>query len=371
MNVIEISANNSTQIREFHDCLEIIYFNDSNFIPYIISDVEAVFNPSKNKRFSTGNAKRWLLKNPENQCIGRIAAFHYTIKNRRWGGWGFFDCLEGETAGATLLIETAERWLKSQGCERIQAPVNFGDRDSFWGLLIEGNQAPTYMENYHSNWYRAHIESLGYEREIEQTTYEISSTDFNYTRFNAIAQRVMQNSEYRFEFLRFSQLEKYAKDFVEIYNQAWSFHEDFTPLTEAELIKRFKQMRWALYEEFAVFAYCKERPIAFYVNILELNEVFQYFNGQLGWLNQLRFLMSRSKISRAKGIIFGVVPDFQQLGIETGLIMKFHEGLKKHPQISNVELAWIGDFNPKMLSMLKSLGAKLSKTHHTYFKIFS
>ena len=67
----------------------------------------------------------------------------------------------------------------------------------------------------------------------------------------------------------------------------------------------------------------------FYVNILELNQVFQFFNGKLGLLNQLRFLLSRSKISRAKGIIFGVVPDFQQLGIEqkTYVTRLNHQGI--------------------------------------------
>jgi hypothetical protein len=34
------------------------------------------------------------------------------------------------------------------------------------------------------------------------------------------------------------------------------------------------------------------------------------------------------------------------------------------------ELAWIGDFNAKMLSMLESLGAYTAKVHYTYRKKF-
>ena len=66
--------------------------------------------------------------------------------------------------------------------------------------------------------------------------------------------------------------------------------------------------------------------------------------------------------------MFGVVPDYHNLGIETGLIMKCYDGIKDDKIVKSMELAWIGDFNPKMLSMLRSMGARLSKTHHTYSK---
>jgi len=168
--------------------------------------------------------------------------------------------------------------------------------------------------------------------------------------------------------MNFGNLEKYASDFVSIYNEAWAFHEDFAALSTETLLKRFKSMKLAMYPEFAVFAYCKERPIGFFVSILELNQLFKDFGGKLNLWNKIRFLLGRGKISKAKGIIFGIVPDYQKMGIDTGLIMKSYEGMQKIKKIDSLELAWIGDFNPKMLSMLKSLGARHTKTHNTYFK---
>jgi hypothetical protein len=35
-----------------------------------------------------------------------------------------------------------------------------------------------------------------------------------------------------------------------------------------------------------------------------------------------------------------------------------------------MELSWIGDFNTKMISMLKTLGAVESKKNATFFKYF-
>lgn len=366
MEIVKIVAGNKTQNRQFHELMKSVYQGEPNFIVPIESDVDAVFDPSRNKKFAKGSAVRWLLFD-NGQCVGRIAAFFEKKNQKILGGWGFFEVLNNGVFAKTL-IETAENWLKDQGCDKIQAPVNFGDRDSFWGLLIHGDRKPSYLENYQPHYYQGLIEGMGYEREIEQTTYDITLADFNYDRFSAIAKRAMGNEDYRFEFLDFGNLEKYVRDFVQIYNEAWSFHEDFEPLTHEALLKRFKSMKMAMYEEFAVFAYCKERPIGFFVSILELNEVFQDFEGRLSLWNKLLFLLKRGSIGKAKGIIFGVVPDYQKMGIDTGLIMKSYEGMMKLKKISSMELAWIGDFNPKMLSMLKSLGAKLTKTHHTYSK---
>ena len=366
MEIVKISQHNKKQIREFHNLLNVIYMNDEHFVMPIINDVEAVFDPSKNKRYMQGEAERWLLIENE-VCVGRIAAFYEMKQGKPTGGWGFFEVINQESY-AIKLIETAENWLREKGCEKILAPVNFGDRDSFWGLLINGDRKPSYLENYNPHYYQNFIEGCGYEREIEQTTYDISLDDFNYERFSAIAKRAMGNAEYRFEFLDFGNLEKYVADFVSIYNEAWTFHEDFVPLDRETLLKRFKSMKMAMYPEFAVFAYHKERPIGFFVSILELNEVFIDFGGRLSLWNKLMFLLKRGGITKAKGIIFGVVPDYQKLGIDTGLIMKSYEGMRKIEKISSMELAWIGDFNPKMLSMLRSLGAKLTKTHHTYGK---
>jgi hypothetical protein len=123
-------------------------------------------------------------------------------------------------------------------------------------------------------------------------------------------------------------------------------------------------------KKFAVFAYAGERPIGFYISMLEVNQLFRSFKGKMSWWNKLQFILRRGNIDKVRGIIFGVVPNFQNLGIETGLIMKCYEGYKNTPQIKVAELAWIGDFNPKMLSMLVSLGAHTTKIHYTFRKYF-
>jgi len=35
-------------------------------------------------------------------------------------------------------------------------------------------------------------------------------------------------------------------------------------------------------------------------------------------------------------------------------------------EVKRVELAWVGDFNPKMMAIHKATGATLDKVHRTY-----
>lgn len=357
--------NNSS---EFHPVIDVIYQGDPNHIKHLESDIDAVFDRS-HKKFKRGDAQRWVLYE-NSKPIGRVAAFYEDKNGKRFGGWGFFECINNDDAAKKLILE-AENWLKEHHAEKILAPVNFGSRDAYWGLLISSTTYPSYQENYQPAYYKKWFDELGYGLEIEQTTYELVEKDFNIERFSKIAERTMGNTQYRFEVLDYSRLDQFAADFVSVYNKAWTFHEDFEPLEVDEILKRFKSMKPAVIPEMIVFAYHEQEPIGFHVNILELNSIFKDFGGKLTLWNKLRFLMSKGKIDRCRGVVFGIIPEYHNKGVEAGMIMKSYEGAKKIEKIKSIELAWIGDFNPKMLSMLSSLGAKLTKTHHTYSKIFS
>lgn len=375
MNSTIQPVNNSADIRDFHRVLDVVYAKDPVFVHYIENDVEDVFSPEKNKLFNKGwQVQRWVAKKGS-EPVGRIAAFCRIVEKDSMGnaiiadkgGIGFFDCVQDDITAAQL-FDTAENWLYQKGVGDIQAPINFGDRDSFWGLRIEGTTAPSYRENYHPAYYRQWFLSRGYEVEIEQFTYDIIEEKFNFERFSKIAERVTATGKYTFEFLDYNQLEKFTTDFVTIYNKAWSFHEDFEPLTNEALLKRFKSIKPAMPKEFAVFAYDQGEPIGLFISILELNLLFKSFKGKLGLWQKILFMLQRNSIRKAKGIVFGIIPSHHNLGIETGMIIKFHQGMLALNRVDSMELSWIGDFNPKMISMLQSLGAYKTKTHHTFLK---
>ena len=146
-----IEVNNKQSAKEFLAVAVLLYKDDKNWIRPLDKDIEQVFDEKKNKAFRHGEAIRWVLKNNDGKLIGRIAAF----VNKRYkskgddvtvGGVGFFECINDQSA-ANYLFDTAKQWLQSKGMEAMDGPINFGERDRWWGLQVEGFQQPLYCMN--------------------------------------------------------------------------------------------------------------------------------------------------------------------------------------------------------------------------------
>jgi len=363
---MNIQIKEVTEINE-HTFIQMpysIYKNNSEYIPHIETDIAAVFDSSKNEYLEEGTIQRWLAFENE-QCVGRIAAGYKPTEPD--GRIGFFECTNSQEICAAL-FNTAEKWLKDKGKSRAQAPVNFGSRDSFWGLLISGFKRPSYRESFNPEYYRQLLENQGYVPDFKQTTSEINTQTFNFERFSKLASRVLKNEMYEFKPLDYSQIDQFADDFVYIYNKAWESHDFYKPLKKEALLKEMKKMKPIAPGKYNWFVYANGEPAGFYINVLDVNQAFKHVNGKLNLLGKLKFLWYRKKIDRIRGIVFGVIPDYHNKGLETGMIMKFHDEIMKQSQLKSAELSWIGDFNPKMQSMFNSLGAVTSKEHLTFAK---
>jgi len=143
MNLIEV--NNTALAKEFLEVPVTIYKNDPNWIRPLDQDIEAVFDPGKNKNFRQGEACRWILKDDKGKSIGRVAAFYnkkiINSDGMKVGAMGFFECINDEEA-AFRLFDKCRKWLTERGMEAMDGPVNFGERDRFWGCLAEGFTPP-------------------------------------------------------------------------------------------------------------------------------------------------------------------------------------------------------------------------------------
>ena len=361
-----VKVSTKRQLEEFIRFPKGLYKSDKNYIMPLDKDIAAVFNESENPAYKTGECIQWLLYQ-KNEIIGRVAAFYNKLPRTGaiTGGIGFFECINNQEA-ANCLFDEGKKWLKEHGCTYMDGPINFGERDSFWGLMVDGFESPSYRENYNLKYYKDLFENYGFVHEIGQTTSLIHEGIFNFERFSKLASRVFANPTYTFDHIRKNNLEKYAKDFIEIYNQAWAFHENFEPMTMDKIMVLMKMMKPIIVEDLNIFAYADGKPVGFYITVIDVNQIFKHVNGKLNWIGKLKFLYYKRKVKRIRGIVFGVIPQYHNTGMEVALIMKFREAIQRQTQYSENELAWIGDFNPKMLSMFESMGAQPIKKHITY-----
>jgi hypothetical protein len=369
MKIVEVTTSkHKTDFLRFPHAL---YKHDAEWIAPLDQDVEEVFDPKQNVQFAHGEAKRWLLYDNNQQLIGRVAAFYnqkyISQSGEPKGGVGFFECINNQEAANTL-FDTCKNWLSEKGMKAMDGPINFGEKDRFWGLMVDGFKNPSYLENYNPSYYKNLFETYGFKSLYEQSTSEITLQDFNYERFSRIASRVLQNPAYTFKHYLDSEMEQFAADFVSIWNQAWASRPDFTPMTMDRVRTTLKALRPILREDLIWFAYANGEPAGFYINTIEVNQIFKHLRGKMNWWAKLKFVWYRKfgTINRARGIVFGVIPKYQNLGLETGMIMNFYNAIVKYEDLTASELAWIGDFNPKMHSLFDALGAKKTKIHLTY-----
>jgi hypothetical protein len=364
MEIIEVKSKK--QIKAFHQFTRDLYKDDNEFISHIDAEIEAIFNPKKNTEFKNGNAKRWLVFN-QGKVQGKIAAF-YNIKSKQ-SGVGFFDCINDQNVANTL-FETACDWLKTNNQTQVEAPINFGERDKYWGLMVEGFKRPSYQENYNFPYYQQLFENFGFEKEIEQTTSEAFPDSERIKKFQRAAERADEIPGLKVEHFTFKQMDRFIEAFTSIYNQAWKQHSHYVELSRSRVAKLFKEMKPILREDILWFTFKDGEPIAFYLSIIDVNQIFKNLNGKLNLWGKLKFLWYRSrvKIDRIRGIIFGVIPEYQNKGLYSLMVLKMYEVVVNDPYIKSTELAWIGDFNPRMHALFRSINAQKTKLHYTYKK---
>lgn len=373
MRLIEVQDKISR--KEFLNVVKLIYKDDPNYVRPLDMMVEKVFNPEQNVFFQHGKCIRWILKDDSDKTIGRVAAFinekkAYTF-DQPTGGMGFFECIDDYEA-AKMLMDQAQKWLKEQGMEAMDGPINFGENDNFWGLLVEGFTPASFGMAYNPSYYVPFFEKYGFKTFFEQVTNELDLTKPFPERFWKIAAWVHKKPGFTYEHFRFANAKKYVKDLKKVYDEAWQFHENFTPINESDLWASLKEAKTIIEEDYIWYVYHEGEPVAFLVMYPDANQIFKKFNGKLNLWNKLRLLYyaKRNVMTRTRIVIMGVAPKFQKLGLESAIFYQMEEVRKKKPHWTEIELSWVGDFNPKMRALHEAVGGKFSKKHITYRCLF-
>ncbi|MFL9481331.1 hypothetical protein ACI6Q2_01055 [Chitinophagaceae bacterium LWZ2-11] len=375
MQVIEV--NNAGAERDFLEINAIVNRNNHNYIRPLDNEIAEVFDPQKNKSFKYGEAKRWIVRNAKGEVMGRIAAYissKYINKGTDFitGGVGFFDCLNDQAA-ANLLFETAKQWLKEKGAEAMDGPINFGDRDKFWGLMVEGfEREPLYGMSFNPSYYEKLFDDYGFKNYYNQYYYKMVINDPLPERFPERHAKFKSKPDYSARHINKKDLEKHAQDFATVYNSAWAQHGEAKEITKEQTLKLFNKMKLVMDERLIWFAYYKEEPIAMWINIPDLNQYFKHFNGKFGLIQKLQLLLMKlmRRCRVFTGVAFGVVPKFQALGIDSYMIYEGALLIQGKNWYDAYEMGWAGDWNPKMINIYKNLGGKQSRRMVTYRYIF-
>ena len=345
MNITKVRSNDDK--KAFLKLACSIYKNENNWIRPLDKDINAVFDKKINKTFRKGEVERWILMD-EGNIIGRIAAF-YSKKatpeknNLKVGGCGFFECIDNQEA-ANLLFDTSKEWLKEKGYESMDGPINFGERDKWWGCLAKGFEIePNYLQNYGRDYYPKLFENYGFQVLFKQLTFLKKVRTPLSEKLSIKAKRALRD--------------------------AWSKYPGVSPLKLSQAEALFAQLKPILDEKILWFAYHNEDPVGFFLSIPEMNQIFKHVNGKFGLVGKLKtfyHLKIKKSCKKMMGLVFGIVPKHQGKGVDGALIMASRETIQEKLSYEDLELNWIPDFNKSMIRVAEQVQVTLGKVHHTY-----
>lgn len=376
MKIVEVQQQDT--IKEFIRLPVRLYANEKNWIRPLDKDIEAFFDPKINKAFNHGECIRWILQDDTGKPIGRVAAFvneKTALKDndQPTGGLGLFECINDQDA-ANMLFDTCKAWLEERGMEAMDGPINFGERDRWWGLLSDGFELePNYQCNYNFPYYIDLFENYGFQVYFKGFTFIRNTFDPFHPRIMQKADILNKDSDYHFEHLRKKQLKKYGQDFRTVYNKAWANRDGVAEMSEDQAASIMSKMKPIIDEKIIWFAYHKGDPVAFYINLPEVNQIFKYVNGKMDLIGKLKFLYHKLRKTNKKmmGLVFGVVPEHQGKGLDGALVMATAQMVQKdYRRYPILEMNWVQDTNRKMIIVVKQIGAEIGKTHNTYRKLF-
>lgn len=373
MTILEV--NSPKKIKQFLAVPRILYAGDDFWVCPLDNDIEAVFDPKKNNFHTHGKIIRWILLDQHEKLIGRLAAFINEKKaftfEQATGGIGFVECIDDEDA-FKILFDTAKKWLKENGMQAMDGPINFGENDNFWGLLVEGYTHPSYGMNYNKPYYKKHFENYGFNTMYEQITNHLDITKPFPERFTKIAKWVIKKEGYSFKPLDVKNFDQFAADFQEIYNDGWKNFDNFSPIKLETVMESFEKMKLIMDPKLIWFAYVNDEPASFVVTLPDANLMIKSLNGKLNLLGKIKFLYHKLKgVNRMRAVVMGTKEKFQKHGLESAIFIKLGEYVLPKNQYEELELSWVGDFNDKMLALHEATGAVLGKKHATMRYLFN
>ncbi len=335
---------------------------NTGYIRPLDKDIREVFDVDLNKTFRHGSCARWVLKDSSGALRGRVAAFiNKKYKNKGddlpVGGIGFFDCIDDQDAANTL-FDTARAWLAAAGMEAMDGPVNFGERDRWWGLVTAGFQEPLYCMNYNFPYYQALFENYGFCNFFDQVCFGLDPKKKMHQKMYDRHALFAGKPDFTARHFRKRELPAFAADFTKVYNKAWAGHGGLKELKQSQVELMFKKMKPVIDEKIIWFAYHKNEPVCMFVNLPDINQYFKALNGKFGLWQKLRFAwMQRTQPNKKfVGLVYGIVPEFQGSGVDAFMLVEAAKCVQPETSYTEYEMQWIGGFNPKMLNVAQSLG---------------
>jgi GNAT superfamily N-acetyltransferase len=376
INIREVSGKKGTH--EFIDIMWKIYDQKTHpqWVPPLRMSVYENLDTEKNPFYKRADIQLFIAE-LDGKPAGRIAAIdnraHNEFHKENTGFYGFFESIDHQ-AVANALFQTAERWLKARGRDKMMGPMNPSTNHEC-GLLVRGqSQHPTIMTTWNPKYYETLHDDFGLTKAKDLVAYIIArekNAELPEKVKTYVKRLRAQNSRVTFRDFNLKDFKNEVKRCFEIYNSAWEKNWGFFPMTEEEFEFAAKDMKMILDPRMAFVAEIDGKPAGFMLAIPDLNHVFKRIpTGKLLPTGIFKLLIGKHLVKQTRIVTLGVKPEYRGSGIFALFTFEAFERAHKYGYLAG-EASWILEDNVAMNKPWTDLGAPLYRRWRIYEKPLS
>jgi len=364
------------EVDAFHELSFRIYEDYPQWAPPFRFEIENIFDPEQNDFFQKGECERFLVYEGE-KPVARFALMNTPERDKVMdpvmGGMGFLEMGNSQPL-AHAIIDFAKEWHQERGYDAMRGPINFGENDTYWGLLVENyEEPPIYGMFYHPPYYKELLENTGARKLDDHWSYKRRFDKPLPERMVKITNRIESRSGVELRPIDMKNIHRDAEFIRQIYNDAWSEQEirereeEFTELTRDTVEAMVEKLKPVMIPESVLLAFVDGDPASFIVCVPDLNEVSKETGGRLRWWHYPKLLWFKRRAKHLRTLVFGTRPKYRKMGLEA---LTFIRGIEMThaaaPHLDYLEGAWVSEKNWLMQRSLEALGCHHHKTHRTY-----
>jgi GNAT superfamily N-acetyltransferase len=356
----------------------VINRRDSNWVPPLLKERKDKLDLLRNPFWRSAERELYLAVR-DDQPVGTIAAIidhhHNNVLKVEDGLFGFFDCLNDQEV-ADRLFSAAESWLKQKAMRLVRGPYNPSATDEC-GILVEGfNTRPALLEAHNPSYYANLVQNAGYGPCLEMVARMAVAPsgarqveDILSEKLMRAVEKIQQRTDVVLRTIILKDWEREISLACSIYNRSLNSLPGYVPVQEEEFKAFADGFKPILDPDLAQLAEVKGVPVAFALALPDITPAFQKANGRLGPVGLFHIWKLTRKPARGTFKILMVLPDYQNRGIETLLVLAiaraaFRKGYRE------MDMSLTGSENEKSNRFQENLGYRVYRRYLIFEKYF-
>ncbi len=338
-----VDTDNKLQVKQFVEFPFELYKDCLQWVPPLFTDSYLQLNRKKHPFFEHSDAD-FFLAFRDGKMVGRIAALANKPFNQyhktKDAEFYFFDSIKDQEVADALFAAVFD-WALKRGLNRIVGPKGMSGFDGY-GILIEGfeHRQMMSMMNFNFDYYRALVETLGFEKEVDFVSCYLPSTAFKIPeRVVRIAERAAQRGHLEIKkFRNKRELISWSGRIGQAYNKAFVNNWEYYPQSTNEIKFAVDNIMMVADHRMIKIITHDDEVVGFLFAFADVSAALRRAKGHLNPLTLVDLLleMKRTKTVSANGM--GILPEYQGHGGNAILYHELGKTLLAFKQFDNVEM---------------------------------